>query len=174
MFCPSCGTENPAQAAFCLKCGASLPQSVPGQVFLAPPAAFLGAPAPPVPSPYLWGYIHGWGMLVVSPLLFLLFLAVLLDPKSDSETRLGAGILMLLLGLAALTGFGLVRKSKMGMILVFVWAGLHVFFVGICLLALVAQPKEPTFLIMLLMVLVGLAFWIACSVYYYHRRHIFR
>jgi hypothetical protein len=112
-------------------------------------------------------------MLVGSPLLFLLFLAVLVDAKSDSETRLGAIILMVLLGLSALTGLGLVRKSKLGMILSFVWAGLHVFFVGICLLALVAEPKEPTMLVALLMVLVGLAFWSACSVYYYRRRHIF-
>jgi FtsH-binding integral membrane protein len=173
MFCPGCGTENPAQAAFCLKCGVNLPQFAAGQAFVTPPAAFAGTLAPPAPPSYLWGYIHGWLLLVGSPLFFLLFLAVLLDPKSDSETRLGAIILMVLLGLTALTGFGLVRKSKLGMILVFVWTGLHVFFVGLCLLALVAQPKEPTMLVALLVVLVGLAFWIACSVYYYRRRHIF-
>jgi hypothetical protein len=172
MFCPGCGTANPQQAAFCLKCGANLPQFAPGQAFLTPPAAFPGS-APAAPPSYLWGYIHGWLLLVGSPLLFLLFLAVLVDAKSDSETRLGAIILMVLLGLSALTGLGLVRKSKLGMILSFVWAGLHVFFVGICLLALVAEPKEPTMLVALLMVLVGLAFWSACSVYYYRRRHIF-
>lgn len=173
MFCPGCGTENPAQAAFCLKCGANLPQFVAGQGFVPPPLV-PGVAAPPAPLPYLWGYIHGWGMLVASPLLFLLFVAVLVDPQSDSETRLGSIILMVLLGLGAVTGFGLVRKSKLGMILVFVWAGLHVFFVGICLLALVAEPKEPTMAIALLLVLVGLIFWGVCSVYYYRRRHDFR
>ena len=174
MFCPGCGTENPAQAAFCLKCGTNLPQFVAGQGFAAPPPAFPGGPAPSAPSPYLWGYIHGWGMLISSPLFFLLFLAVLVDPKSDSETRLGSIILMVLLAFGALTGFGLVRRSRLGMILVFVWAGLHVLFVGLCLLALAAQPKEPTMAIALLVVLVGLAFWGVCSVYYYRRRHIFR
>lgn len=173
MFCPGCGTENPAQAAFCLKCGANLPQFVAGQGF-APPPLGPGMAAPDAPLPYLWGYIHGWGMLVASPLLFLLFLAVLVAPESDHETRLGAIILMVLLGLGAVTGFGLVRKSKLGMILVFIWAGLHVFFVGICLLALVAEPKEPTMAIALLLVLVGLIFWSLCSVYYYRRRHNFR
>jgi FtsH-binding integral membrane protein len=59
------------------------------------------------------------------------------------------------------------------MILVFVWAGLHVFFVGICLLALVGAPKEPSIPIVLLAVLIGLAFWSACSFYYYRRRNDF-
>ena len=171
MFCPGCGTENPAQAAFCLKCGSNLPQ-VAGQAFFAPPVV-PAVPAPPAPMSYLWGYIHGWAMLVGCPLFFLLFLAVMVAPDSDSETRLGAVILMVLLGLGALSGFGLVRKSKLGMILVFAWTGLHVFFVLICLLALAAEPKEPSIPIMLLFVLVGLGFWVACSVYYYRRRHIF-
>ena len=174
MFCPGCGTENPAQAAFCLKCGANLPQFVAGQGFVSQGLAVPGSPAAPADLPYLWGYIHGWGMLVGSPLFFLLFLAVLLDPKSDSETRLGAVILMVLLALGALTGFGLVRKSKLGMILVFVWAGMHLFFVGLCLLALAAEPKEPSVPIVLMFVLFGLAFWGVCSVYYYRRRHNFR
>jgi len=174
MFCPGCGTENPAQAAFCAKCGTSLPQFLAGQGFAVAPPLIPGVPAPPAPLPYVWGYIHGWVMLVASPLLFLLFLVVLVDPESDSETRLGCIILMALLGLGAVTGFGLVRKSKLGMILVFVWAGLHVFFVGICLLALVAEPKEPTMRIALLLVLVGLIFWSLCSVYYYRRRHSLR
>lgn len=173
MFCPGCGTENPAEAAFCLKCGSSLPQFVSGQGFSVPPPLTPGMPAPPAALPYLWGYILGWGMLVGCPLFFLLFVAVLVDPESDSETRLGAVILMGLLGLGALTGFGLVRKSKLGMILVFVWTGLHVFFVLICLLAIAAEPKDPTMAIMLLVVLVGLGFWVACSVYYYRRRHSF-
>jgi hypothetical protein len=173
MYCPGCGTENPAQAAFCLKCGVNLPQVLAGQGFASPPL-IPGVPAPPAPLPYLWGYIQGWVMLVASPLLFLVFVAVLVDPKSDSETRLGCIILMALLGLATVTGFGLVRKSKLGMILVFVWTGLHVFFVGICLLALVAQPKEATMRIALLLMLVGLVFWGLCSVYYYRRRHDFR
>ena len=174
MFCPGCGTENPAQAAFCLKCGANLPQLAAGQGYFAPPPGAPGAAAPPAEQPYLWGYIQGWGMLVGSPLFFLLFAAVLAAPESDHETRLGAVILMVLLALGAITGFGLVRKIKMGMILVFVWAGLHLFFVGLCLLALVAEPKEPTTPIVLLVVLVGLTFWAVCSVYYYRRRHVFR
>lgn len=173
MFCPGCGTENPTQAAFCLKCGANLPQALAGQGFAAAPLA-PGVAAPPAALPYLWGSIHGWLMLVGCPLFFLLFLAVLVAPESDQETRLGAIILMVLLALGALTGFGLVRKSRMGMILVFVWTGLHVFFVGICLLALVGAPKEPSIAIVLLVVLVGLAFWSVCSVYYYRRRHNFR
>ena len=173
MFCPGCGTENPAQAAFCLKCGANLPQMAAGQGYVAPPAPAAGVPVAPEQS-YLWGYIHGWGMLVGSPLLFLLFLAVLLDPKSDSETRLGAVILMVLLALGAVSGLGLVRKTKMGMILVFIWAGLHLFFVGLCLLALAAEPKEPSVPIVLLFVLFGLAFWAVCSLYYYRRRQTFR
>ncbi len=173
MFCPGCGTENPAQAAFCLKCGTGLSQFAPGHALVSPPAAFSSSAAPSAPPTYLWGYIHGWFLLVASPLLFLLFLAVLVAPESDRETRLGAGILMVLLGLSALTGLLLVRKSKMGMILVFVWTGLNLLFVGMCLLALVAKPTDPTFLIALLVVLVGLAFWIGCSVYYYRRRHIF-
>lgn len=172
MFCPGCGTENPAQAAFCQRCGGNLSQFAPGHSLLAP--AVPGIAAPPAPPPYLWGYIHGWAMLVGCPLFFLLFLAVLLDRESDSETRLGAVILMVLLALGALTGFGLVRKSRMGMILVFVWTGLHLFFVGMCLLALVAEPKEPSVAIVLLVVLVGLAFWSVCSVYYYRRRQNFR
>lgn len=172
MFCPGCGTENPEQAAFCRQCGSSLPQFAPEQGFFPPPPPVVpGVPAPPAPMPYLWGYIHGWGMLVSCPLLLLIFVAVLVDPASDSETRLGAVILMTLLGLGALTGFGLVRKSKLGMILVFVWTGLHVFFVLICLLALAAEPKEPSIPIVLLFVLVGLGFWAACSVYYYRRRN---
>lgn len=174
MFCPGCGTENPAQSAFCAKCGTSLPQFVAGQGFTAPSPLIPGMPAPPAALPYLWGYIHGWGMLVASPLLFLLFLAVLVAPESDRETRLGSIILMVLLGLGAVTGFGLVRKSKLGMILVFVWAGLHVFFVGICLLALLAQPKEPSMRIALLLVAAGLIFWGLCSAYYYRRRHSLR
>ena len=174
MFCPGCGTENPAQAVFCLKFGANLPQFVAGQGYVAPPPAFLGIPAPPAAPPYLWEYIHGWGMLVGGPLFFLLFLAVLLVPESDQETRLGAIILMVLLALSAVTGFGLVRKTKMGMVMVFVWAGLHLFLVGLCLLALVAEPKEPSTPIVLLVVLVGLVFWSFCSVYYYRRRHNFR
>lgn len=172
MFCPGCGTENPAQAAFCLKCGSSLPQELAGQGFAAPP--FVPGAAPPAALSYLWGSIHGWLMLVGCPLLFLLFLAVLVAPESDHETRLGAVILMVLLALGALTGFGLVRKSRMGMILVFVWTGLHVFFVGICLLAVIGAPKEPSIAIALLVVLVGLAFWGLCSVYYYRRRQLFR
>jgi hypothetical protein len=175
MFCPGCGTENPAQASFCLKCGSMLPQFVAGQGFVAPAAqAAPGTPAPPPSKPYLWGYIHGWGMLVGGPLLLLLFLAVLVDPNSDSETRLGAVILMILLGFGAITGLGLVRKAKWGMILVFVWAGLHLFFVGLCLLALAAEPKEPSVPIVLMFVLFGLAFWAACSVYYYRRRQDLR
>lgn len=174
MFCPGCGTQNPAQAAFCLKCGANLPQVVPGQGYAPPPQAFPGVPAPAAPQPYLWGSIHGWAMLVGSPLFFLLFLAVLLAPDSDHDTRLGAIILMVLLALGAVTGLGLVRKMKMGMILVFAWAGLHLFFLGLCLLALVAKPNEPSVLIALLVVGVGLAFWSVCSVYYYRRRRIFR
>ena len=173
MFCPGCGTENPAQSAFCTKCGTNLTQFLAGQGFASPPL-IPGVPAPPAPLPYVWGYIHGWVMLVASPLLFLLFLVVLVDPESDSETRLGCIILMALLGLGAVTGFGLVRKSKLGMILVFVWAGLHVFFVGICLLALVAEPKEPTMKIALLLMLAGLIFWSLCSAYYYRRRHSLR
>lgn len=181
MFCPGCGTENPAQAAFCLKCGNNLSRFDAPQAFGAPPAAFSGAPsvgfsgaaAPAAPPSYLWGYIHGWTMLVASPLFFLIFLAVLVDPKSDSETRLGAVIFLFLLGLAALTGLGLVRKWKMGMILTFVFAGLHVFFVLLCLLALVAQPKDPAMLIALVVVLVGTAFWLGCSIYYYRRRQLF-
>src|SRR5574341_1651397 len=175
MFCPGCGTENPAQAAFCLKCGVTLPQGLPGGqgFFTPPPPVVPGVPAPPAPMPYLWGYIQGWGMLVSCPLLFLLFAAVLVDPESDSETRLGAVILMALPGLGRLTGFGLVRKSKLGMILVFVWTVLHIFFVLICLLALAAEPKEPSIPIMLGLVLLGLGFWVACSVYYYRRRHSF-
>jgi len=174
MFCPGCGTENPVQASFCLKCGSNLPQFVAGQAFVAPSAAFPGSAAPAATPSYLWGYIHGWLLLVGSPLLFLLFLAVLVAPDSDKETRLGAIILMILLAFSAFTGFALVRKSMLGMILTFVWTGLHVLFVAICLLALVAQPKEPTMLIALLVVLVGLAFWIGCSVYYYRRRNLFR
>lgn len=173
MFCPGCGTENPAQAAFCLKCGNNLARFDVPQAFAPAPAAFSGAPSAAVPPSYLWGYIHGWTMLVGSPLFFLIFLAVLVDPKSDSETRLGAVIFLFALGLAALTGLGLVRKWKMGMILTFVFAGLHVLFVGIFLLALAAQPKEPAMLIALLVVLVGTAFWLGCSVYYYRRRDIF-
>ena len=173
MFCPGCGTENPAQAAFCLKCGTNLSQFAPGHALVPPPTAFVSSATPSAPPSYLWGYIHGWFLLVASPLLFLLFLAVLVAPESDRETRLGAVILMVLLGLSALTGLLLVRKSKMGMILVFVWTGLNVLFVGICLLALVAKPTEPTFLIALLVVLVALAFWIGCSVYYYRRRQMF-
>ena len=173
MFCPGCGTENPAQAAFCLKCGGNLSQFVPGHALVSPPAAFSSSAAPSAPPSYLGGYIHGWFLLVASPLLFLLFLAVLVAPESDRETRLGAVILMVLLGLSALTGLLLVRKSKMGMILVFVWTGLNALFVGICLLALVTKPTDPTFLIALLVVLVGLAFWSGCSIYYYRRRHIF-
>ena len=174
MFCPGCGTENPAQAVFCLKCGANLPQFLAGQGYVAPPPAFPGSPAPPASPPYLWGYLHGWGMLVGSPLFLLLFLAVLMAPESDHETRLGAVILMVLLALGTITGFGLVRKTKMGMVMVFVWAGLHLFFVGLCLLALAAEPKEPSIPIVLMVVLAGLVFWILCSVYYYRRRHIFR
>ena len=79
-----------------------------------------------------------------------------------------------LLALGTLTGFGLVRKMKIGMILVFVWAGLHVFLVGLFLLALVAAPKEPGTASVLMGVFVGLIFWMLCSVYYYRRRHIFR
>ena len=174
MFCPGCGTQNPAQAVFCLNCGSNLPQFAAGQGYIAPRPGAPGFAAPPAPQPYLWGYIHGWGMLVGSPLFFLLFLAVLVAPESDHETRLGAVILMVLLALGAITGFGLVRKMKMGMILVFVWTGLHLFFVGLCLLALVAEPKEPSIPMVLLVVLAGLAFWLVCSVYYYRRRHIFR
>ena len=182
MFCPGCGTENPAQAAFCLKCGSNLSRFDSAQAFAAPPAfpgagappaGYSGAPAASAPPSYLWGYIHGWLMLVASPLLLLLFLAVLLDPKSDHETRLGAIILMVLLALGALTGFLLVRKSRMGMILVFVWTGLHLLFAGICLLAIAAQPKDPAMFIALLVVLVGLAFWAGCSVYYYRNRQVF-
>lgn len=173
MFCPGCGTENPAQAAFCLKCGNNLARFDAPPAFGQPAAAYPGAAPPAEPPSYLWGYIHGWTMLVGSPLFFLIFLAVLVDPKSDSETRLGAVIFLVLLGLTALTGLGLVRKSKMGMILTFVVTGLHVCFVGICLLALVAQPREPTMLIALVVVLMGTAFWIACSAYYYRRREIF-
>jgi FtsH-binding integral membrane protein len=173
MFCPGCGTENPAQAAFCLKCGGNLSQFAPGRALVSPPPGLSGSAAPSATPTYLWGYIHGWFLLVASPLLFLLFLAVLVAPESDRETRLGAVILMVLLGLSALTGLLLVRKSKMGMILVFVLTGLNALFVGICLLALVAQPKEPTFRIALLLVLVGLVFWIGCSVYYYRRRQMF-
>ena len=174
MFCPGCGTENPAQAAFCRQCGASLSQFQAGQGFAAPPPPIPGVPAPPAALPYLWGYIHGWTMLVASPLLFLLFMAVLVDPKSDHETRLGSIILMVLLAFGAFTGLGLVRKSRLGMILVFVWTGLHVFFVGICLLALAAQPRDRSIAIALLAVLVGLAFWGLCSAYYYHRRFTLR
>ena len=172
MFCPGCGTENPTQSAFCTKCGTSLPRFLAGEGF-APHPTLPGVAAPPAALPYLWGYIHGWGMLVSNPLLFLLFLAVLVAPESDRETRLGCIILMALLGLGTVTGFGLVRRSKLGMILVFVWTGLHVFFVGICLLALAAQPKEPTMRIALLLVLVGMIFWSLCSVYYYRRRQMF-
>ena len=175
MFCPGCGSENPAQAAFCTKCGTSLPQFLAGQGFAAPPLPVIpGMPASPAPLSYVWGYIHGWGMLVTNPLLFLLFLAVLVDPKIDSETRLGCVIVMVLLGLGTLTGVGLVRKSKLGMILSFVWTGLHVLFVGICLLALVAKPKERDMAIALALMLAGLVFWSLCSVYYYRRRFTLR
>lgn len=149
MFCPGCGTENPAQAAFCLKCGANLPQGMAAQGYGAPPQAFPGdAAASAAAQPYVWGYIHGWAMLIGGPLLFLIFLAVLMDPKSDSETHLGAIILMVL-------------------------TGLHVLFVGICLLAVVGKPGDPSILTALGVCLIGLAFWSMCSVYYYRRRHIF-
>ena len=174
MFCPGCGTQNPAQAAFCLKCGVNLPQLAAGQGYVAPPPGVPGVAAPPAPQPYRWGYIQGWGMLVVSLLFFLLFLAVLVAPESDHETRLGAVIRMGLYALGAITGFGLVRTTKMGMVMVFVWAGLHLFFVGLCLLSLAAEPKELSIPIVLMVVLAGLVFLILCSVYYYRRRHIFR
>lgn len=175
MFCPGCGTENPAEAAFCLKCGSNLAQFGGGQGFFArPPAGVPQVPAPPAPMSYLWGYIQGWGMLVGCPPFFLLFLQVLMDPKSDSDMRVAAGVFMGLMALAALTGFGLVRKMKMGMILVFVWAGLHVWLVGLFLLAILGESKDPRFPIALVVALVGLAFWIVCSVYYYRRRHNLR
>jgi hypothetical protein len=87
---------------------------------------------------------------------------------------MGAVIIMVALAVGALTGFGLVRKTKMGMILVFVLTGLHLFFVGLCLLALVAEPKEPSVALVLLLMLGGLGFWSVCSVYYYKRRQDFR
>ena len=49
MFCPGCGTENPAQAAFCLKCGNNLSRFDVPQSFAAPPAAFPGTSAPASP-----------------------------------------------------------------------------------------------------------------------------
>ena len=170
MFCPGCGTDNPAQAVFCYKCGAQMPQAVAGQGFVLPgqPVA-AGAAAAPQPG-YLWGYIQGWAMLVGSPLFFLLFTAVLLKPDSDAQTREGSVMFMVLLALGAITGLGLVRRMKLGLRLVYVWAGLHVAFAGIGVLAIIGAPGSSDIRIAMVLILVGLVFWMLCAAYY-HKRH---
>jgi hypothetical protein len=172
MFCPGCGKPSAPQETFCIQCGARLPESIgePGYA-VPPPADFSGVAASATPASYLWGNIHGWGMLVGGPLLFLLFLFVLLAPDSDQDARLGAIILMVGLALATITGLGLVLQMKMGLILVYIWTGLHVALVFVALLAMVADPKAA--LPALVLLLFGVAFWSVCSVYYYRRRSLF-
>ena len=143
---------------------------------LSPPVRRSGSRLPRVPpaapASYLWGNIHGWGMLVGGPVFFLLFLYVLLAPDSDRDARFGAILLMVLLALATLTGFGLVRQLKFALILVYVWAGLHLALVAVALLAMVADPKAA--LPALLLLGLGTVFWSVCSVYYHRRRTLFR
>lgn len=171
MLCPGCGTENPAQAVFCYKCGAQMSAGTPAQAFVAPGQP-LAAPVGPQPS-YLWGYVHGWAMLVLGPLFFLLFAAVLAAPGSDRQTREGAVMFMVLLALAAVTGFGVVRKMRLGLRLVYIWAALHVAFTLIGLLALVGAPGDTNVHIAAVAIFVGLVFWMLCAVYYHKRRALF-
>lgn len=172
MFCPGCGTENPGQAVYCYKCGAQMPQAAPGgQGFVAAGRALAGASAPQ--PGYLWGEIQGWGMVIGGPLLFLLFLGVFLMPGADHDTRLGAVMFMVLLAVGALTGLGLVRKMRFGLLMVYAWAGLHAVFTLVGLLALIGAPGDRNVHIAAVVILLGLAFWICCAVYYHHRRSIF-
>src|SRR5512143_3380181 len=110
MFCPGCGKQSAPQETFCAQCGTRLPEATSPAGYTAPPPAdFAGVAPPAAPAPYLWGNSHVWGMLVRGPVLFLLFRYVLLAPDSDRDARFGAILLMVLLALATLTGFGLVR-----------------------------------------------------------------
>ena len=171
MFCSGCGTENPASATFCYKCGAQMPQSVPTQDFVLP-----GQPLPVAASPqpgYLWGYIQGWAMLVGGPLFFLLFLAVLLAPTSDRQTREGAVIFLVLLALGTLTGLGLVRKMRLGLRLVYVWAAMQAAFVLIGILTLIGAPGDSDVHVAFGVILVGFVFWMICLPYYHKRKAIF-
>lgn len=171
MLCPGCGAENPAQAVFCYKCGSQMSAGTPAQVLVAPGQS-LAAPAGPQPS-YLWGYVHGWAMLILGPLLFLLFAAVLVAPTSDRQTREGAIMFMVLLALATITGYGVVRKIRLGLRLVYIWAALQVAFTLIVLLALVGAPGESSVHIAAVVIFVGLVFWMLCAAYYHKRRALF-
>jgi hypothetical protein len=61
LICESCGTENPAQARFCMSCGAALERRCPSCGTIAPPEAKFcmscgtalttEGPAPPKPAP---------------------------------------------------------------------------------------------------------------------------
>jgi hypothetical protein len=171
MFCPGCGTENPAQAVYCYKCGAALPQAAPAQAFAAavPPLA-----TPPSVAPgYLWGYIQGWGMVIGGPILFLLFLWVFFMPGADHDTRLGAVVLMIAFAVGAVNGVGLLRKKRFGLLMVYAWAGLHVLFALIGVLALIGAPGDRDVHIGVLVILMGLVFWMLCAAYYHRRRGIF-
>ena len=174
MFCPGCAAENPSQAVYCFKCGARLPQEIPGQGYVAVGAAPVLAGAPVTSAGYLWGYIQGWGMTIGGPILFLLFLLVLLMPGSDQDTRIGAVMFMVLLAVGTVTGLGLLRKMRFGLFMVYAWAGLHVLFTLIGLLALVGAPGDRNVHIAAVVIFVGLAFWTCCAVYYYRRRTLFR
>jgi hypothetical protein len=112
-------------------------------------------------------------MAVGGPLLFLLFLLVMLSGDSDKDTRLGAIVLMAGSALAAVTGYGLLRKLKFGMVLIFVWTGLHAVLVLLALIAMLA-PDRAAALGLLLYALVSLGIWTACAAYYYKRRQLFR
>lgn len=171
MLCPGCGTDNPATAVYCYKCGAQITQAAaPGQGFVLPGQPVAAAPQ----LGYAWGYIHGWVMLIASPLLFLLFLVVLLTPASDAQTRKGAVMFMVLLALGTVTAFGLVRKLRFGLLLVYIWAGLHILFMLIGLLAILGAPGDRSVHIGVVVILAGLVFWMLCATYYHKRRTLFR
>ncbi len=103
----------------------------------------------------------------------VLFLLVFLMPGADHDTRLGAVMFMVVLALGAVTGLGLLRKMRFGLLMVYAWAGLHVLFAMIGALALLGAPGDRNVHIGVVAILVGLVFWLMCAVYYHRRRAIF-
>jgi hypothetical protein len=148
-----------------------MPPTAAGQGF-ALPGQPVATPASPPPG-YLWGYIQGWAMLIGCPIFFLLFLAVLLAPTSDRQTREGSVMFMVLLALGTLTGLGLARKMRLGLRLVYVWAGLHVAFTGIGVLALIGAPGDSDIRVAFVLILAGLVFWMICATYFHKRKALF-
>ncbi|MBO4384997.1 MAG: zinc-ribbon domain-containing protein [Clostridia bacterium] len=88
MFCPKCGKNNPADAAFCENCGSPLSAPSPAPV---PPAAAPAAPSPEAPVKKRWPVILPilFGLALMIEIYFMIdFFAFLREYSASNSSML--------------------------------------------------------------------------------------